>query len=694
MNRFTSLFVALAAFVPLALNAQVDRSQAPEPGPAPEIILGDYTVETLENGLTLIVVENHKLPRVSYRLTLDVDAIYEGGRAGYTSMAGSLMRAGTANRTKAEIDETVDLIGASFGTSGFGMNGRCLVKHSETLLEIMSDVLMNPTFPEEELEKERKQTLSGFASSATDANQISGRLSRAMTYGLKHPYGESSNETTVNSITRNDLLDHYAKVWKPNVAYLVIVGDITPAKAKEQAEQYFGEWRPNEVEKGRFARPVPPRGNRVCFAPVPGAVQSVIDVTFPVYLKPGHPDVVAVSVMNTMLGGFFGSRLNQNLREDKAYTYGARSSIGPDKLVGRFSARASVRNEVTDSSLVEFLSEIRTMVETPAPDSTLQFVKNYLNGSFALSLERPETIARFALNIERYGFPADYYTTYLARLDAISVEDVQRVARTYLRPDNMNITIAGNRDVADGLAQFAASGQVEFFDAFGEPLRELDPAPESMTALDVFNAYYAARGGAGKLDKVKALKTTSTMAAGPMELVVEEAYRNRGGGYSRITAGGNLMQETRFDGINGSETAMGQVTAMDATRAADTKRNHDMLAFLHLVDYGLSPELLGVDLINEVPQYLVELRRDGIAAENHWFNIETGLLTRTVRFRSQDSSAQGDMTLTMDFGGMTEAKGMLFEGEVTMKTGGQEMKMTVTQIDVNPKIDAQDYNVD
>ena len=691
MNRFTSLVVALAALVPLVLSAQVDRSQAPEPGPAPEIILGDYTVETLENGLTLIVVENHKLPRVSYRLTLDVDAIYEGGRAGYTSMAGSLMRAGTTTRSKAEIDEAVDRIGASFGTSGFGMNGRCLVKHSETLLDIMSDVLMNPTFPQAELEKERKQTLSGFASSATDANQISGRLARAMTYGLKHPYGESSNETTVKAITRGDLMEHYATIWKPNVAYLVIVGDITPADAKQQAEQYFGEWRPNEVEKQRFARPVPPQGNRVCFAPVPGAVQSVIDITFPVYLKPGHPDVVAVSVMNTMLGGFFGSRLNQNLREDKAYTYGARSSIGPDKVVGRFSARASVRNEVTDSSLVEFLSEIRTMVESPAPDSTLQFVKNYLNGSFALSLERPETIARFALNIERYGFPADYYATYLARLDAVTVEDVQRVARTYLRPDNMNITIAGNRDVADGLSQFATSGQVEFFDPFGEPLKELDPAPEGMTAVDVFNAYYDARGGAGKLDKVKGLKTTGTMAAGPMELVMEEAYLNRGAGYTRISAGGNVMQDSRFDGTKGTETAMGQVTPMEKDKMLDTKRSHDMLAFLHLVDYGLSAELLGIDRINEVPHYLIELRRDGAVAESHWFDVETGLRTRTVR---SETTPRGDMSLTLDYGAMTEAKGMLFEGEVTMKTGGQEMKMTVNTVDVNPKIDAAEYKVD
>ena len=177
MNRFTSLFVALAAFVPLALNAQVDRSQAPEPGPAPEIILGDYTVETLENGLTLIVVENHKLPRVSYRLTLDVDAIYEGGRAGYTSMAGSLMRAGTANRTKAEIDETVDLIGANFGTSGFGMNGRCLVQAQPDPARDHVGCPHEPHLPRRRVGKgAQANTLSGFASSATDANQISGRL--------------------------------------------------------------------------------------------------------------------------------------------------------------------------------------------------------------------------------------------------------------------------------------------------------------------------------------------------------------------------------------------------------------------------------------------------------------------------------------------------------------------------------------
>ena len=691
MNRIASLLLVLVGLMPLASHGQIDRSQAPAPAPAPEIVLGDYTVEKLENGLTLIVVENHKLPRVSYRLSLDVDPIFEGARAGYTSMAGSLMRAGTATRSKAEIDEAVDRIGASFGTSGFGMNGRCLVKHSETLLDIMSDVLMNPTFPEEEMEKERKQTLSGFASSATDANQISGRLSAAMTYGLNHPYGESANEKTVEAITRQDLLAHYASVWKPNVAYLVIVGDITPETAKKQALQYFGEWRPNEVDKQRYNRPVPPQGNRVCFAPVPGAVQSVIDVTFPMYLKPGHPDVIAVSVMNTMLGGFFGSRLNQNLREDKAYTYGARSSASPDKLVGRFSARASVRNEVTDSSLVEFLSEIRKMVEAPAADSSLQFVKNYLNGSFALSLERPETIARFALNIERYGYSSDYYATYLERLDAVTVEDVQRVARTYLRPDNMNITIAGNRDVAEGLSQFAASGQVEFFDAYGEPLKELDPAPDGMTADDVFRAHYEARGGLAKFEKIKGLSQTGEMAAGPMTLLMEKAYQNQGAGYMRISAGGNVMQETRFDGTKGAEIAMGQTTAMDEDKVLESQRDFDIVEFLHLADFGLEAELLGVDQIDEVPQYLIEIRKDGQVKESLWFNVATSLRTRSVR---SESSPRGDMTITMNYTATIEVKGLQFESEMTMSTGSQEMKMTITEVKLNPKLDAADYSVE
>ncbi len=691
MNRIASFLLVLVGLMPMATQGQIDRSQAPAPAPAPEIVLGDYTVDTLENGLTLIVVENHKLPRVSYRLTLDVDPIFEGARAGYTSMAGSLMRSGTKTRSKAEIDEAVDRIGASLGTSGFGMNGRCLVQHSETLLELMSDILMNPTFPEEELEKERKQTLSNFASSATDANTISGRLSGAMTYGLGHPYGESSNEKTVEAITRADLLNHYATIWKPNVAYLVVVGDITPIEAKKQAEQYFGDWRPAEVKKQRYPRPIPPKGNRVCFSPVPGAVQSVIDVTFPIYLKPGHPDVVAVSVMNTMLGGFFGSRLNQNLREDKAYTYGARSSASPNKLVGRFSARASVRNEVTDSSLVEFLSEIRKMVETPAPDSSLQFVKNYLNGSFALSLERPETIARFALNIERYGYDNDYYATYLSRLDAVTVEDVQRVARTYMRPDNMNITIAGNRDVADGLAQFAASGQVEFFDAYGEPLKDLEPAPEGMTAEDVFNAHYEARGGVAKFSKLKGVQTTGEMAAGPMTLSMEQGYLVSGAGYTRISAGGNIMQESKYDGQKGAETAMGQITPMDDAKILDTQRSHDVLEFLHLADYGLEAELLGVDRIDEVPQYLIEMRKDGKVSESHWFNVETGLRTRTVR---NESTPRGDMTVTLNYGDTMEVKGLRFESEMTMSTGGQEMKMSIKEVKLNPKLNSSDYSVE
>ena len=176
-----------------------------------------------------------------------------------------------------------------------------------------------------------------------------------------------------------------------------------------------------------------------------------------------------------------------------------------------------------------------------------------------------------------------------------------------------------------------------------------------------------------------------------MSLEMVQAHENGGAGYTRISAGGNVMQETRFDGKKGSESAMGQVSAMDEAKVMDTKRNHDLLEFLHLADYGMSAELLGVDPINEVPHYLIDIRKDGSVVESHWFDVATGLRARTVR---TESTPRGDMTITLDYGAMVEAKGLKFEGEVTMKTGGQEMKMTMTDVKVNPKLDAADYSVE
>jgi predicted Zn-dependent peptidase len=243
------------------------------------------------------------------------------------------------------------------------------------------------------------------------------------------------------------------------VSYLVIVGDISPEEAKTQAQKYFGTWAKGNVVGVKYKTPAEPSANQVAFVPVPGAVQSVIDVTYPIQLKPGTQEAITANVLNNILGGSgFQARLMQNLREDKAYTYGAYSSIDADEFVGSFSAGASVRNEVTDSSIVQFLYEMERMVNEPVADSTLSVVKNIMTGSFARSLERPQTIANFAYNIEKYGLPKDYYETYLQKLNAITAADVQALAKKIIRPKNCYITVVGNKEIAEKLNVFAASG--------------------------------------------------------------------------------------------------------------------------------------------------------------------------------------------------------------------------------------------
>ena len=225
---------------------------APEPAPAPAIQIPDYQNFTLDNGLQVIVVENHKLPSVSYQLSLDYDAVIEGDKAGYVEMAGDLMRKGTTSKSKAQIDEEVDFIGASLSTFSSGMFARSLKKHSSSLLEIMNDVLMNPTFPQEELDKYKTQSLSGLASAKTEPNSMLSNVRGVVNYGKNHPYGEVMTEKTVEKITRDDLVSFYNTHWKPNYSYLVIVGDVTLDEAKTNAQKYFGDWKKGELPKAEF----------------------------------------------------------------------------------------------------------------------------------------------------------------------------------------------------------------------------------------------------------------------------------------------------------------------------------------------------------------------------------------------------------------------------------------------------------
>lgn len=689
-------YIAALAIVSLvfACNpvAKLDRSKVPAAGPAPVIRIGDYQLFTLDNGLKVIVVENHKLPRVSYNINLDRNPIKEGNKAGYVELAGSLMSAGTTTRSKAQIDEKVDFLGASLSTSSTSVSGSCLKKHSDELLAVMSDVLLNPSFPQDEFDKAIKQTLSGLTSEKTSPDAISEKVGNLMKYGKDHPYGEIMTESTVNKIERNDVVNYYNSYFKPNESYLVIVGDITFEDAKTQANKYFGTWKSGKISELTFPTPTVPAANRVVFVPLPGAVQSVIDITYPIDVKPGTQEAIVASMLNNVLGGSgFQARLMQNLREDKAYTYGAYSSISPDEFVGSFSAGASVRNAVTDSSIVQFLYEMDKLVNEPIPDTTIQIVKNIMTGSFARSLEGPQTIARFALNIEKYKLPKDYYETYLQKLNSITAADLQTLAKKVIKPSNAFITVVGNKEIVPTLEKFAANGKVELYNPDGTVYTDLRPAPDGMTAKDVLKKYVDAIGGEAALSKVKSMEQKGTMNLGPMSAQVNVKVKDNSKFKMVINIGGMEMVKQVYNGTKGVMVQMAKSEPLGESDVADLKSEMDMLSEMNYEKNGIVPTLKGIDKLDNGDAYVVELKKPDGSITTEFYNVATGLKSKILGVEGEGEDMVNSETIINDY---ATKDGIKYVSKRTQNVGPQTIIFSIDELIINPKIDDKEFSID
>ena len=456
------IFLYTLFVLPLAATAQVDRSKAPKPGPAPIIKIGEPATFTLPNGLKVFVVQNTKLPRVSATLTIDREAVLEGNKAGVVSMSGELLRRGTTSMKKAELDEAIDYLGASISTSARSVSGSSLTTNFSKVIGLMSDIVLHPSFPADELEKIRTQTLSGLAQGKEDPATIARNVTAKLVYGTSHPYGEIESETSVKAVTVADVKKYYATYWKPNIAYLIFVGDITIEQAKKLATDNFGKWEKGIVPKLTYKAPTLPTKTYIAIVDRPSSVQSNISLVAPIQLQPGSADAIAANVTASILGGGSSARLYKNLREKYGFTYGAYSSISDDKLVGNFTANAAVRNDKTDSAIGQFIYEFKRLRNELAKADEVSLIKNERNGAFARSLENPATIAGFALDIAVYNLPKDYYQNYLKNLALVDAVKVRAMATKYLPVNNLAIVIVGNaKEIAKGLEKY---GEVKYFE--------------------------------------------------------------------------------------------------------------------------------------------------------------------------------------------------------------------------------------
>lgn len=664
------------------------RKQAPKAGPAPKIELGDFQDFTLDNGLRVILVENHKLPRVSYQLYVDKPEFLEGEQAGAAGLMGSMLRRATSDMTKEEIDEAIDFIGATISTSSSGAYASTITKYREDVLELMSKVILDAKFTQEDFDKVKDDALAGLKSELSNPDAIASRVSRAVVYGSDHPYGELTTEETLNNLDLASAKQVYDQYFVPNRSYLVMVGDLKRPEAERLAKQYFGDWERGEVSVPEFETPKKPDGTQVIFVPRAGSVQSVVTVTHPVELKPGSKEAIRARVVNSVLGSGFNGRLFQNLREDKGYTYGAYSSISDDKLIGRFRASTSVRNSVTDSAVYEILREMNKIATEKITEDELMRAQAGVAGSFGRALESPQRIAGYALNTVREGLDRDFYPTYLQKVQNSSANDLLEVSREHMAPENTYVIIVGDKEVADKLKRFDADGEIDFYDENGKRLDPADmAAPTDVTAKQVIMNYVDAIGGMDAIRKVK--NYTMNMEAEVQGMKIASNVAKDGGTkFSNQTIMmGSVAADQRYNDGKAMMKQQGQTVPLTPELTAAMKQSAALFPVVDMLNNMDNVTLSGTEMVDGSPAYVLEVENEGVKSQ-HYFDKESGLQVKTI-------GKQGPVTITTMLSDYMEFDGVKMPGTTVLEGAAPfPIEMKLKDMKVNTEIDQTLFDIE
>ena len=663
--------------------AQIDRSKMPEPGPAPKVKLGESKKFILKNGLTVIMVENHKLPRASVNLTIDNYPSFEGDKAGVSSMMGSLLGRGTTNISKDEFNERVDYLGAYLSFSSGGAYGASLKKYFPEILELMADGVKNSQFTQEEFEKEQKITLDGIKSNEKSVTSAARRVENALTYGKEHPFGEFITKETVKNITLKDVENRYKNYYKPNNAYLIIIGDINPKKIKKMVKKLFSDWKSGSIPEYTMPKVNNVETTEIDFINMDNAVQSEIAVVNSLDLTLGDKDYYAALLANQILGGGGTARLFQNLREDKAYTYGSYSRVRQSRYVGTFKATASVRNMVTDSSVVEIQKEINKIRYQKVSEQDLRDAKELYIGNFVMEVQKPATAARYALNRELYNLPEDYYETYLEKINAVTINDLQDAAIKYFKGDKARIIITGKGiDVLKNLEK-NSDYKINYFDKFGNPSEKPEmtlPIPEGVTAASVIDNYFNAIGGADKISAIKTLAMTynATIQGTPIVLTTKVAAPNKT--TNTISVMGQTMQKQAFNGENGYNEMRGQKKEFDEKEINKSKSNTAPFSDMAYKN-GLLDRIEPVDGKNA---YVIKSGTTEI-----YYDVASGLKLQSVEVvKAPDGNEMKVPTIFSDY---KEVGGVLFAHKRDQVTPQFTLNFVLQDVKINEGVEDKDF---
>ena len=663
-----------------------DRKQ-PKPGPSPTINIKKPETFSLPNGLKVLVVENHKLPRVSFNLSIDNAPYAEGNKKGVDELTSSLIGNGSTKTTKDAFNEEIDFMGAdiNFFSSGASANG--LSKYSKRILELMAEGALTPNFTQDEFDKEKDKLIDGLKTQEKNVSVVAGRVENVLAYGKNHPSGEYLSEETINNVTLADVKSNYATYFVPERAYLVIVGDVKTKDVKKMVENLFGSWVKATAPRLTYSNPSNVQYTQINFVDMPNAVQSEISLINTVNLKMSDADFFPVILANQVFGGDFNSYMNMNLREKHGWTYGARSSIGFDKNVySKFKANAQVRNAVTDSSVVESLKELKKIRTEKVTDEMLNSVKAGYIGRFVMQVEKPATVARYALNIETEGLPADFYENYIKNINAVTPDDIMRVANKYFLADNLRIVITGKgSEVIAGLEKLKIP--MFYFDKFGNPTEK--PAmkkavPAGVTVKSVIDSYVAAIGGDKAIKTVKSIYSigSTTIPQAPMPLSYSAKMDTKGRMAVELSMAGmgSIMKQV-VNGNTAYTMQQGQKKVLEGEELAKMKENA-ILFNETLLATKPGVTISGIEPIDGSDAYAVV---DGDTT--YYFDVKSGL--KTAESSNEEKGGQ-KMTRVTNFKDYRVVKGVKVPFNTIMNVGF-ELDIKMSDVKINEGVSDADF---
>ena len=674
----------LLLIISTSVFSQIDRSKPPKSGPAPVINLGQPSTFILKNGLKVIVVENKKLPRAYASLDVDNYPDFEGDIKGVSSLVSALMGNGTTNQSKDDFNEEVDYMGASLSLSAGGGYASSLKKYFPRIMEMMSDGLLNPLFTQEEFLKERNILIDGIKSAQKSVPDIASQVGDKLFYGANHPYGEFATIQTVENITLEDVQNYYSTYAKPNNAYLTIVGDVDYKEIKKLVTSLFKGWKKGKLPEYEMPTVNDVLKNEINFVDMSNAVQSEITVGNIINISMADPDYFALRLANQILGGS-GGRLYENLREDKGFTYGAYSGVTTSRYVGNFYASTSVRNEVTDSSVVEIINEINRIISDNVSESKLASVKEKFVGNFIMSTERPSTIATFALNIDKYNLSSNFYETYLDNFQKVTVEDIKRVTNKYFKNNNLRIVIVGKgKDVIPSLEK--SLYEIKYYDTNGDITEKPDySVPTGISANGVLLNYLEAIGGKEKVESVNAVSLLGEAEFQGMKLQLMNINAKPNKLVVMMMMMGNVLMKQAFNGEAGYIQQQGVNNPFPQEEIDKLKKSSlpfEEIGWLDNKDVKFS----AIESEGGKELYALEVNGDTYV----YYDKETGLKIKQTQSASMPDGTK--VSQTTYYENYISVDGILFPHIIKVPMGPQNMDFNMIKIVVNPEVSDADFN--